>query len=396
MVFSMYQKLIKGLAVYRQNHTKSYYVRLRVDGQEIKRSLKTSDLDEAISKAWALKFETEGMVKAGLSIMPNKKNYIETACNAVIEQLEKRKPQKPIYKDYIYIYNNFIIPHFYKKEIDELTTKNIRLYFENNEFSKTRKTINKTCFTMLFNYLEEEDLLKKKDFPSLPKQIKTTQNKIGHDILEDDLNAIRDYINSEDFLNPLKANFKTKEYRLLFPHYFEFLLNTGIRTGEEIENLRFSDLTTHNKLFYAKVRKGKTKEHGQRDILINQKAMNALLSFVEITKNQKITENQLKTIKDDFIFRPSFLTGQSQFGKLFSRIVKDLLEQGKIKKEYTLYACRHTYITKALLHDDRDMYLIAKQVGNSLEMIQKHYDHVMLKDTKNIDSLSGKKRPVRF
>nr|MBF4405830.1 site-specific integrase [Vibrio anguillarum] len=41
----MYESLTKGLAIYRQPHTKSIYVRIRVDGKELKRSLKTSDVE---------------------------------------------------------------------------------------------------------------------------------------------------------------------------------------------------------------------------------------------------------------------------------------------------------------------------------------------------------------
>lgn len=392
----MYQKLIKGLAIYRQNHTKSIYVRLRVNGQEIRRSLKTSDIEEATKKAWTLKFELEGMVKAGIDIIPNKRHSVEHACNEVIKQLKQKKPFRNTYNDYIYLFNSFIIPFFKNKSIDDLTTKNVRLYFEQRELSNTRKNMNKTCFRHLLSYLEEEDILKKKDFPSLPKKIITKKNKIGIDIIDDDLETIQDYICSEDFLKPTKANFKTKEYRLLFPHYFNFLLNTGIRPGEEIENLRFSDLSIHKNVFYCRVRKGKNKDHEQRDMIISKKAINDLLSFIEITKSQKITEKQLMTIKDDFIFRPSFPIGQSQFGKIFSRVVNKLIDEKKIKYKYTLYSCRHTYITKALLHDDRDMYLISKQVGNGVDVIQKHYDHVCLRDANKIDALTGRKKHVRF
>ncbi|MBT2916927.1 site-specific integrase, partial [Vibrio anguillarum] len=76
----MYQSLTKGLAIYRQEHTKSIYVRLRIDGKELKRSLKTNDVEEAKSKAWALKFELEGMQKAGLTIEVNKVMTVRAAC----------------------------------------------------------------------------------------------------------------------------------------------------------------------------------------------------------------------------------------------------------------------------------------------------------------------------
>ncbi|MDH5971450.1 site-specific integrase, partial [Vibrio aestuarianus] len=121
----MYESLTKGLAIYRQNHTKSIYVRLRVKGKELKRSLKTTDVEEAKAKAWGLKFEIEGMVKAGLEIEVTQKKSVRDACLTIIKNLESKKPFKAIYKDYILVYKNFIIPHFLKKTIEDLTTKNI-------------------------------------------------------------------------------------------------------------------------------------------------------------------------------------------------------------------------------------------------------------------------------
>ncbi|MEZ8259385.1 tyrosine-type recombinase/integrase [Vibrio cyclitrophicus] len=390
----MYQKLVKGLAVYRQNHTKSYYVRLRADGKEIKRSLSTSNLEEAISKAWALKFEIEGMIKAGIEILPTKILMIEQACLSVITELENKKPFKSIYKDYILIYRNFIIPFFKKRNIEDLTTKNIRLYFESLELSKTRKTINKTCFTRLFNYLEEENKLKKRDFPTLPKEIKTSQKQIGIDFKDNELKTIQSFISSNDWLNQNNINFKTKEYRLIFPHVFNFLLNTGVRTGEEMTNICFSDIIKDKNNFYIKIRKGKTKEFRQREILLNKKSIESIISIVEITRQKTINKNQLVNIKDGFVFESSFLK-IGDWCKLFDQIIKKLILSNQIKNKYTLYSCRHTYITKMLL-DGVDMFLISKQVGNSLEMIQRHYDHSLLKDSKNTKALLKTERGLSF
>lgn len=390
----MYQKLVKGLAIYRQSHTQSIYVRLRVDGKELKKSLGTSDVEEATAKAWKYKFDMEGMAKAGIEIVPVQRHTIEKACHAVIAQLKAKKPFKRTYSDYIYLFNSFIIPFFKNKSIEELTTKNIRLYFESLNLSQTRKTMNKTCFTHLFHYLEEEELLRKKDFPSFPKDIKTAQKQIGIDFKESELKEIFKFIQCEEWIEQKNINFKTKEYRLIFPHVFNFLLETGIRTGEEMNNIRYSDLTKHNKSFYVKIRKGKTKDHSQREAILSAKAINSLIAITQITKDLTVKPDQLLSIKDGFIFESSF-NKVADWCKLFDQIIKKMIEQNLVKTKYTLYSCRHTYITKQLLNDV-DMLVIAKQVGNSLEMIQKHYDHSMLKDNKNVRALIKSKEPVRF
>lgn len=383
----MYQSLTKGLAIYRQEHTKSIYVRLRIDGKELKRSLKTNDIEEAKSKAWALKFELEGMQKAGLTIEVNKVMTVRSACLSVISELEHKKPFKPIYKDYIYIYKTYIIPFFNKKSFEELTTKNIRLYFDNlGELSATRKNLNKTCFKKLFLFLEEEELLKKKNFPSLPENIETKQTAIGIDIPKHDLETIREFINSDSFINQEKINFKTKEYRQIFPYVFEFLLETGIRTGQELNNIRVKDLFSFEDHIFVKIRKGKT-AYKNRDVLLSNNAVSAIIEAMKITTKKEITQDNLFSLKDRFIFETSF-NKICDFCKLFDQIIKRLIEENKINSKYTLYSLRHTYITLQLL-SGTDMYLVSKQVGNSLEMIQKHYDHSMIKDSKNIMKLLG-------
>ncbi len=390
----MYEQLTKGLAIYRQSHTKSIYVRLRVNGKELKRSLKTSDIEQAKEKAWALKFEIQGMVKAGLEIEVTQKKSVRDACQNIIKNLESKKPFKAIYKDYILVYKNFIIPFFLKKSIDDLTTKNIRLYFESFEsLSKTRKTINKTCFKKLFEYLEEEDLLKKKDFPSLPSDITHEKTEIGIDINKQDLDIIKDFIRSDDFQNQLNINFKTKEYRQIFPFVFDFLLETGIRTGKELNNIQIKNLSKVDDHFFVKILGGKT-SYKKRDVILSDKAINSIIEVLKITTNKNITKDNILSLnKERFVFASSFSAPKKDvvicdFCKLFDQIIKRLIKENKINIKYTLYSLRHTYITLQLLNGVR-MYLVSKQVGNSLEMIEKHYDHVMLKDSKNRNELLG-------
>jgi len=165
----MYENLDKGLAIYRQKHTKSYYVRLRIDKKEIRRSLSVSDISEAKSLAWRFKFDMEGKKLAGLPILATKELTINQAFQEVIKELDNIKVQKTIYDDYRLVIHNFITPYFKNKTIKDLTSKNIRLYFESLNLSLTRKRINTTCFKKLFQFLEEEEHMKKSELPTLPK-----------------------------------------------------------------------------------------------------------------------------------------------------------------------------------------------------------------------------------
>ncbi len=83
----MYINLGKGIAIYRQNHTKSIYARLRIDKKEIRRTLSTSDIEEAKAKAWHLRFDLEKKAALGVPIYQNKILSIADACHAVIYRI---------------------------------------------------------------------------------------------------------------------------------------------------------------------------------------------------------------------------------------------------------------------------------------------------------------------
>ena len=45
-------------------------------------------------------------------------------------------------------------------------------------------------------------------------------------------------------------------------------------------------------------------------------------------------------------------------------------------KARPLYSLRHTYATIRLLHDKITPQILVKQMGTSLSMLEKHYDHI--------------------
>ncbi|ATI47111.1 site-specific integrase [Vibrio parahaemolyticus] len=394
----MYENLTKGLAIYRQNHTKSIYVRLRVDGKEIKRSLKTSDIDEAKSRAWRLKFEYESKLTAGLPIFESKEPMINTAIKQILKNMELKKIKKTTFADYKYVFENVMIPFFNRKSVSFLTTKNVRLYFETLVLSKSRITIHKSCFKKLFEHLEEEELLKRSNFPIIPK-IETTEQEIRHSFLLPHLTVIEagfdQYIDQT-----VGKQAKTKEYRTTLKYYFKFLIETGIRPGEEVKHLKFSDFkrstNDYGETEYSVlITKGKTARHIKQGRKITLKEWTIEQSILEMAKLQnpdkKVTLKNFNTIQRSILesSEGKFTCYSKQFGNYLKWLDKgDYL---RTDRTYTLYSCRHTYITERL-KQGVDIYLIAKFVGNKVEMIQNHYDDYKLDMQEHIDQLTGTHR----
>ncbi len=69
-----------------------------------------------------------------------------------------------------------------------------------------------------------------------------------------------------------------------------------------MNNIRYSDLIKYEKTLYVKIRKGKTKEHKQREVVLSNKAIDSLIAITEITKGLTLNSEQLLKTKDCFIF----------------------------------------------------------------------------------------------
>ncbi|EJB8582524.1 site-specific integrase [Vibrio parahaemolyticus] len=389
--YSMYFKIGKGLAIYRQKHSQSYYVRLRIDKKNVQRSLKTTNRDEALRKAIRFEDEMKKRQFAGLPIIETKSMTIKKAFEGAIALLDAKDVQKTIYTSYKTLINKHIIPYFKCKSIEELTAKNIRLYYESRELSLTRKRMTNTCFMLMFQYLEEEDYIKKSEIPSLPKsESKKVENRVAFTNL--DLAAIQESF--DEFALNGRTD-KTKEYRKTLKHYFNLLVETGIRAGEEA-GFMFSNVIKdeidgeiHH---FITIEKGKTKGYSRsRKIPLSKSAVNSLVEMAKIQNpSENITEKNFVFVRKP-ILESSYDT-KGDFVKMFKTLIDSLIADKKVSQPYTLYSCRHYFITKRL-SQDVDIYLLSKFVGNSPDMIRLHYDHAaQMMKVDNIDTMTFRDR----
>ena len=137
---------------------------------------------------------------------------------------------------------------------------------------------------------------------------------------------------------------------------------------------------------------GKT---GERKTLGMQSTVAALRRIAE--RNYGITGDVLNPLKaltatsnEDNVFRTKAGKKPTSFQKLFRHylIEHNLLIDPLTEKERVFYSLRHTYATLALVNDKVPIHTLARQMGTSVAMIEKHYSH--LKVLEAIDQLRGK------
>ena len=92
----------------------------------------------------------------------------------------------------------------------------------------------------------------------------------------------------------------------------------------------------------------------------------------------------------DYVFRTKVDKEKPEsFQMMFERFLNDcgLLIDPRTEQKRVFYSLRHTYATLALTHDQVPIHTLAKQMGTSVLMIEKHYSH--LKVVQAIEQLRG-------
>lgn len=151
-------------------------------------------------------------------------------------------------------------------------------------------------------------------------------------------------------------------------NYMLIMTNTGMRTMEA-RNLRWRDIDE------------RTDSHGRRFVVINVRGKG---KFRELVASQnvadylaRIREISKATGHDDFVF--TTFKGK-HCDSLYVSVIRDFLVESKLLtsssgSDRSAYCFRHTYATFRLM-EGIDVYFLAKQMGTSVQMIEKHYGHI--------------------
>ncbi|QHG15667.1 site-specific integrase [Nostoc sp. ATCC 53789] len=167
------------------------------------------------------------------------------------------------------------------------------------------------------------------------------------------------------------------------PHYapfVKFMFWTGCRTGEAIalqwQHIN-SDCTqiTFSESYDSQlnIRKG-TKTGKARKFPCNSQVRELLLSIRPTTPDleQSVFTSPTGGIISNTRFSTQVWKGGRTSNKNYNGVIQGLLDEGKIERYRCPYNTRHTFIT-LMLAEGLTVSTVAKLVGNSPEIILKHY-----------------------
>jgi integrase len=251
--------------------------------------------------------------------------------NKVIQKVEK--PEKPI------------------KGLSPNTIKRLSTY---------QKQFFHWCFDR--NYIEA--------LPRSPR-LKTEANRRPHFSL-DDYNKLTRY-----FQKYLKVkNKKILRERTMLVNYVLILSNTGIRVGEA-RTLKWRDIreipapeNSNQPPDIALLVKGKT---GIREVVA--RTPDVKLYFQRILEIRKKELGGKKPKENDFIFCNRDGLPIGSFKTSFNRLIDEAevaCDSHGVRR--SIYSLRHTYATFRL-QEGVHQFILAKNMGTSTEMLEKHYGH---------------------
>lgn len=406
----------KELLVYKRERSSIWQCRYKVDGVWQRASTKERDLAKAKVKAKDLMIEAEIRKRSNLPVVTRKfSNVAKLAIERMKEETASGKG-KVSYADYIRIINDVLIPCLGKRNItsidyvalDELDAWRIQKM--GKAPSQSTMLSQNAALNRVFDEAVIRNFLTEANRPKLEAKGRVSDRRPAFELEE-----VHALMRGFDGWIKRAKNAASKESRLLMRDYVMTLLDTGARPGKELLQLKWKQIreridpkvtpTEHideegDPIALANLQRsvdmvvtGKT---GTRTIVGMQRTVNTLIAIAKRNYDNlempvlSPLKNLIKPSNNDHVFRTrEKVDPSSSFQKMFERYLEEhnLLIDPKTDQKRVFYSLRHTYATLALTHDKVPIHTLAKQMGTSVLMIEKHYSH--LKVVQAIEQLRG-------
>ena len=410
-----HQLIHRNLTLYQREHSAVWQCRYKVANKWLRATTKETKFDLAVTRAKELLIEAEIRHRSGIPVVTKRfKDIAELAIDRMERDL-KGGLGKVIYKDYIRIIREHFIPSLGQRLITNIDYDALEKYYRDREerygiaISNTHRKTQNAAFNRVFDEAIVRGYLTESNRPKLDGKTKVGERRPAFELheLKALLKNLGPYIESSRTRD-------VRERREILRDYVEMLVDTGARPGIELLNMKWRQIRfmmnpistvtdqldeegeaievhSLNRSCEMTV-KGKT---GQRQIIGRLPSIRVLerIAMRNYGVKSKIRDPLAELIKptnDDYIFRTREGRDMSDvLNHMFDSFLADhnLLIDPKTNQKRVFYSLRHTYATLSLTHDRVPIHTLAKQMGTSVLMIERHYSHLQV--IQAIDQLRG-------
>jgi len=342
---------------------------------------KSNDLENA--KDVALEHYMECMFKHRHGIPAVSKRFADIAklCVADMLRVLEAGEGRKIYVDYVAVTQNYLIPFFGKFNIANIGYKQVHAYeqWRSDRFGRELKASTVNTHNAALNRVFDEAIargyMQQTQVPVLTNTGKASLRRADFSRKEyaQMLRAFPHWVQQA-------RSAKSLQMRELLKDYVRLLTSTGIRHGTEAQNVRWKHIDVfeeNGRKYLAVWVDGKT---GQREVIAKASTITYLKRIHKRCKDiSNLTFDELLAKKQDLpVFRLGDGTVTNHLRQPFKKFMQDtgLLIDAKTGQDRTLYCLRHTYATFQLVNNNVDMHTLAKQMGTSIQMLEKHYSHL--------------------
>ncbi len=340
--------------------------------------LSTGSDNLALAKPQAISMYEAITVRAEAGINPKTKTFKQVAEIELASMAKalSQKTGKRTYRDYAFAINKYLIPFFGKTDINAITTEMI-FDFEQWRIAEmgkvpmaSTKRNHASAYNRVINLAREKNIIPfNKGVPLLDAKGEKSQPRPA--FTEQELDELR--LSIPSWINATMLD-RSRQIRELLSMYIEVLVHTGIRHSTESMPIRWRHLQWHwigDKKYLRIWVSGKT---GPRYLIAKHKVVEVLEHLIKWQNLPFEDLDQLINAKlDKLVFRLPCGDQPTNFENIFRGLMKfSGLWKDSGDKKRTLYSLRHTYATFALANGV-DIHTLARQMGTSVGMIEKHY-----------------------
>ncbi len=367
------------VVLYKRSSTPIYQCRYKLEGKGwVRVSTHKASLENAVAVACDLYDEARYRHKLGLAHATQNFTHIAQATlNELRQQIDLGKG-KTAFHSYVSCIEKYFIPYFGEKYLEQLTHNDITEFelWRNRQMGKLPKASTLNNFSSAWNrllatavnkgWISERAPIPKLNGGGLKSQARPafSREEIDHLLVYMAAWAERGRLAVE------------REMRPLLRDYVEMLLLTGMRHGTEALGIDWRNIEWHTHEGKKYLRLWVSGKTGGRWLIAKHRAVDVLKRLYHRQNDIKHIsfDELLKTRVPHKLFRFSNGYQPSSLNGTFRRLMRDSgLEKNSEGQTRTLYSLRHTYATLELLENGTDIHTLAKQMGNSTLMIERHY-----------------------
>jgi integrase len=367
------------VVLYRRGDSPVWQCRFKLqDGSWLRLSTKQVSVELAVAYAANRYDETRYRQRLGLAHTTHTFAQIAHTTLAELREQIALKARKSSFDDYVVCIERYFVPYFGERRPEELIHTDIWEFeqWRNRQLGRMPASSTLKNFAAAWSRLRQTAINKgwiseQVAVPKLTTRGEKTKPRAAFD--KSEIDRLLAYMVKWSTEGRLTTE---RDIRPLLRDYVEILLYTGMRHGTEAMGLCWNNIEWHTHEGQRYLRMWVDGKTGGRWLVAKHKARDALIRLQQRQPHlaTQSFDSLLSGGCKELLFKTTSGYQPRRLDGTFRRLLRDCgLEVGAEGQRRTLYSLRRTYATLELVEGQIDIHTLAKQMGNSAAMIERHY-----------------------